>query len=60
MAVCHVGETWVVQSLSMGSVSLAMKFTSCCDLTSLGECIRQKRMLFTRDTAHRQEPRLCL
>jgi hypothetical protein len=23
MAVCHVGETWVVQRPSMGSVSLA-------------------------------------
>jgi hypothetical protein len=50
MAVCHVGETWVVQSLSMGSVYLA----------SLVECIRHKRMLSPRHTAHRQEPRQCL
>jgi len=27
MAVCHVGESWVVPGLSMGIVSLAMGFT---------------------------------
>lgn len=38
MAVCHVGESWGVQSLCMGRVYLA----------SLVQCTRHKRMLSTR------------
>ena len=48
MAVCHVGENWVVQSLCMGSVYLALQALLCCGLPSLED----------EHTTHAQRQRL--